>query len=124
MWKRWFLKLYINLVGIKFCCTEIDPTVIEFKRAIFTSVGDYLVEFSFYKKTSSDFFYRFGLLRKRNIIGYVIKAKIDNRFPMRIQRYHGVKIHFESDTLIIKDDQVIASVLLELYLDYLQNDLK
>lgn len=124
MFKRFLFRLYLFHRGIRFYRTDALPRTPQFRTAVFKTVGNHLVEFHFYREACEDLIYRHGRIHSEKFIGYVIQAKLDQDLPEKLYCYNNLKFFFNSKDWIIKDDNEICDALLNVYLDFLQSELK
>lgn len=117
-------KLYLFYKGIRFYKTDATPRTPQFRTAAFQTVGQKQVEFHFYRETFEDLIYKRGRIRTESFVGYIIQAKLDDELPERLTRYNNLKFFFNSKNWILKDDKLICQTLLNIYLDFLNAELK
>lgn len=96
----------------------------QFKTAVFETIGNHVVEFHFYREECEDLIFRFGHIQSEKFIGYVIQAKLDQDLPGILTRYNNLKFFFSSKDWLIKDDDEICAILLNVYLDFINDELK
>lgn len=124
MLNKILLRLYLYINGMRFYETMAVPKTPEFKKAVFEVVCDRRVEFYFYKEVTEDLLFLRGKIKKQSSVGYVIQARFDENLPAKLYRYNNLKFFFTSSNIIINDDDMICSVLLEIYLDFLRQEME
>lgn len=124
MFRKLFFRLYLFFNGIRFYQTDALPQSKQFKTAVFETVANHIVEFHFYREECEDLIYRFGQIRSERFIGYVIQAKLDKDLPEILYRYNNLKFFFSGRDWLIRDDDEICGILLNVYLDFINDELK
>ncbi len=124
MFKKFLFKLYLFHKGIRFFRTDTVPRTPQFRTAVFDTVGKHRIEFHFYREACEDLIYRNGRVRCEKFIGYVIQAKFDEALPQKLASYNNLKFFFNSRNWILKDDDAICETLLNIYMDFLNLELK
>lgn len=117
---RHLLYLYIYFKGITFFKTLTIPANAEFIRAEFRTIQDYEIQFSFYREDFCDLIYRRKMFHRKNYTGYIIQAKFDDRFPESLTGMNSMKFLFKDCVLNTLSDRLVSSMLLDLYLEYIQ----
>lgn len=124
MLKRFLFKLYLHYKGIRFYRTQATPSSPQFRTAVFQTVGNLQVEFHFYKETCEDLIYKQGRIRSETFIGYLIQANLPDCLPETLTRYNNMKFFFNSKNWLLRDDNAICETLLNIYLDFLNSELR
>lgn len=124
MSQTFLFKLHLLFKGIRFYKTEVTPKNDEFRTATFHTVGKHRVEFLFYREVCEDLIFRGGKIKKETFIGYVIRARFDENLPEILYQYNNLKFFFNSRYLKITDENRICDALLNIYLDFLRNEIK
>lgn len=122
--KGLMFKLALFHRGIRFYQTSMVPKSPRFKSAQFETVGDHQVEFFFYREQCEDLIFKRGRIRRETFIGYVIQAEFDDRLPEKLRQFNNLKFFFNSKDFLIRDEDVVASNLLAIYLDFLRSELQ
>ena len=123
MLKSLFFKLFVFFKGVKFFKYDTALQQTEFKKAVFKTVGDHNLEFLFYKQVAEDLVYRRGRVTRHSFVGYVIQLKVDENLPAEIYKYNNLKFFFKNQSYFVKDENQIASLLLNIYLDYIRKEM-
>lgn len=124
MIKRLLFLLYLYFNGIRFYRTNETSRLQHFRTAKFETVGNHTVEFKFYKEECEDLVYRFGRIKSEKFIGYVIHARLDDDLPHLLLRYNNLKFFFGNRNWNRWDDNTICDMLLNIFLDFINNELK
>ena len=124
MLPRFFLQIYLYFKGITFFKTSTVPSRAEFIRAEFRTVQGFTIQFSFYRENFVDLVYRRRMFKRKGYTGYIIQAQFDERFPERLTAMNSMRFLFKDCILNSLSDRLVSSVLLELYLEYIQAKLE
>ena len=122
--KRLWLKAVLHYRGIRFYQTDIVPKSPEFRSAEFMVVGGHTVEFFFFKDECVDLIFKRGRISKEQFIGIVIQARFTSEAPPMLSKYNNLKFFFNTKNIFVSDEIEIASALLEIYIRFIENELK
>lgn len=120
MFLHHLLYLYLYFKGITFFKTSTVPLRAEFIRAEFRTVQGLSIQFSFYRETFVDLVYKRKMFKRKNYVGFIIQAHFDDRFPEKLTTMNSMKFLFKDSILSVLSDRLVSSMLLDLYLEYIQ----
>jgi hypothetical protein len=115
--------LYIHIAGVRFYSTESFPVEKDIRQFIVRTLHGYEIKFTFYREKLNFTKYVFKRLKKCESTIYVISAQFDERAPEVVRRYNSVRIFVRPSFTCFLSETTIIKVLLNVYLDYLLNEL-
>ena len=118
---RWLLKCWINLIGIRFYEGFTEPRNLDNTKTVFVMVNGDKVEFRFYRETYTDHLYRNGSFRKAETQAFLIKAMFHPSLGVKTLKFNESRYLFRATVLRWFTDRVVADVILEIYLRFLQH---
>lgn len=118
----WLVRLFIFLIGIRFYQSNQIPVNSHKLRAVFKTFRGQELSFLFYKETLCDTQYRFGSFRNVFSETIVIEAKFKSDIEYPLMKFNGSFFLFKGRMFRWFNDEVVAKVLLEIYLDHLDKN--
>jgi len=116
---RLFFRLYLFIFGMTFRETEIPATAVEFHSVRTGDNHGGLVSFTFFRDVPRQLKFHWGILRTIYIPTYYVKASFDGRLSDMVVRYNTIRIGVDGRYFANISDDVVARLLMELYLDYM-----
>ncbi len=120
---RFLLKLLVCLFGIKFYQSEIEIKNTEVIRSVFKTFQDQEIKFLFYRETVEDILYRYNSFKKVNNHIFLIQLEIDGVIKTPLLKFNKKKFSIKGNWLNWIPDDVLADVLLDIYLSYAKSEL-
>lgn len=120
---RFLLKLLVCLFGIKFYQSEIEIKNTEVIRSVFKTFQDQEIKFLFYRETVEDILYRCKTFKKVNNHIFLIQLELDNGLKTPLLKFNKKKFSIKGKWLNWIPDDVLADVLLDIYLNYVKSEL-
>ena len=120
---RFLLKLLVCLFGIKFYQSEIEIKNTEVIRSVFKTFQDQEIKFLFYRETVEDILYRCNCFKKVNNHIFLIQLELDNDVKTPLLKFNKKKFSIKGNWLNWIPDDVLADVLLDIYLSYAKSEL-
>jgi len=124
MFNKILLRIIIFFIGIRFYKTTYIPKSESFIEAKFTTIDNKIIEFLFYKEIITDIKLINNNFIKKEKTFYIIKSIFFSDVPDDILKYNGVSCIFYNRYLQLYNNKDIADTLLEVYLDFIKNELK
>ena len=121
--KKLLFLLTVYVRGIKFYESCYTPKTSEFKEAIFVTVDDYLIKFTFYKETFENIKYIRNRVVKEKYVVFIVKTNFDNKLPNSLINFNNLKYVFTSTYMYDSNDEIIADILLYIYLKFIKHEI-
>lgn len=120
---RLLLKLLVSLFGIKFYQSDIEVKNTEVTRSVFKTFQDQEIKFLFYREIVEDILYRCKTFKKVNNHIFLIQLELDNGLKTPLLKFNKKKFSIKGHWLNWIPDDVLADVLLDIYLNYVKSEL-
>ena len=117
------LRLCLYFIGIRFYKTDMIPKTPEFKSVVIKTVGDHKMQFFFFKETFEDLIYKRGKVYRECFTGIVIQARFSDDLPDNIKTFNNLKFFFNNKSMMLQNEELISSVLLNVFLDVIKEEL-
>lgn len=124
MFKRILLNVLLFYKGIRFYKTDRALRTKEFKKAVFKTHENHILEFYVYKENMDNLVLIRGRIKHITEVVYIIQLKITDDLPLFFSEYNNLKILFSSNSLFEIDQDYIANILLNVYIEFLLNEIK
>lgn len=120
---RFLLKLLVYLFGIKFYQSDIEVKNTEVIRSVFKTFQNQEIKFLFYRENLEDILYRYNSFKKVNNHIFLIQLEIDGVIKTPLLKFNKKKFSIKGNWLNWIPDDVLADVLLDIYLNYVETEL-
>lgn len=117
------LRWWIFLFGIKFYESKFLPVSAEVVRSEFLTVKDQVVKFLFFHEVYEDKVYKRGKFTSLKSHAFVVQAIFDDRITYPVIKFNRTRYLFRSQFFPWCNDQVIADILLSIYLDFIRTEI-
>ena len=116
-------RLLIYFKGIRFYKTDVEAKSREFTRVEIDVINNKNISFYFYEDEYDDFVFRRGIIENVRFKSHTIQAVFHEDLPKKLIKYNNLKIVFRSDDLSFVSREIIAKVLLDIFLDFLRKEI-
>lgn len=118
-----FFRLWLYWVGVRFYETDVTPSSAEVLKTELKTVKGQEIHFFFYREAYKDIVYRQGNFYSSETHAFIVQAKFDDEFGHHVTRFNQIRYFFRSPFFSKFEDQFIADILLELYIEFLENEI-
>lgn len=115
-------RLWLHWVGVRFYKTDIAPTSVEVLKTELKTVKDQKIHFFFFREEYKDIVYRQGKFHTSETHAFIVQAEFDDQFGQKVTKFNQIRYFFRSHFFSRFDDQFIADILLDLYIEFLENE--
>lgn len=121
--RSWCVSVYVHLTGVRFYSTDTLPVNTDIQKFIVKTLHGYSITFTFYKEKLKFSSYSFKKLKFSLSTIYVVKAEFDSSAPPIMLNYNSVRIFVGRHFVYLFTEEIIIQTLLNVYLDYLLNEM-
>lgn len=118
---KWLVRIIVYFLGVSFYESSTKPANGEVIRSEFRTIDDKNISFLFYREVFKDTSYRLGKFRDLKIQSFVIHAKMDSEVEGHIATFNNRMYLFKGAWLSWVNDQDLADILLEIYMDFMKS---
>lgn len=117
------MRLRIFMLGVTFYRNDTLTDTPAFREDTITVKDIGKINIQFYTKRYIERRFRFGFFRNVDRLAYILRAKIDGQFDDEVYHYNRTDFTFLFNKISRSNQQAVAQVLLETYVDYLYKEL-